>query len=148
MIMLVGAAVTLIAGHPLGLFIAVLVCGGVFTLSTRAVRRPVVVHVREQLLARPECLHLWGSDPRRIELAGVLCRALARAKYWPNDHFIPDDPMELAFFEISGVDAHAEVVEVGMELTKKTGNKIDWNKLGSIAKLRPLTLGHLLDGSL
>lgn len=147
LIALVGGAITLAFAHPAALFASGIVCGILFTCAQRNLRKPVVLHIREQLLARPDCLDRWGPDPTRLQVASVLCAALARAKKWPNAHFIPEDPLELAFFEISGVDAHLEVIEVGNELRKITGRTIDWQKLGEVAKSCPATLADLLDAA-
>ena len=147
-ILMIGGVFTLVVDHPAVLFASVLVCGVMFTRANRNLRKPVVVNVRKQLLSRPECRHLWANDPRRLELATVLCDALARAKKWPNARFIPEDPIEIAFFEISGIDGDLEVQEVGAELTKKTGAKIDWHVLYDIAQNRTLTLADLLEAAL
>jgi hypothetical protein len=147
-IMLIGGLFTLIVGHPWVLLAAVLLCGFMFARAQRALRQPVVLHVREQLLARPESLHLWATEPNRLELARVLCTALARAKKWPNAHFIPEDPLEVAFFEVSGIDGDSEVLEVGAELTKTTGGNINWHQLREIARTRAITLVDLLEASL
>src|SRR5207248_281522 len=96
-----------------------------------------------QLLSRPECLGAWGDDPHRRELAQTLCQALARAKKWPNDRFIPDDPFEIAFFEPSGVDGF-EVLEVANALTRITGRKVHLQDLALRAKDHRLVLADLL----
>lgn len=143
-----GALATLMIGNPFAMLVAVLICGGIFTVSVHSARRPVLRHIREQLISRPNCSHLWGTDPKRLELAAFMCQTLARGKDWPNAHFIPTDPIDVAFFEISGVDLGHDIFVVAHLLAQKTGVKFNWDQLSKIRGERPATLADLLEASL
>ena len=106
-------------------------------------RKPVLLYLGKQLLARPECRHCWGDDPHRRELAKLLCETTASLKKWPNSHFIPEDPIALVFFEISGVDGQIEIEEVGRKLAEKTGARFSLGKLLADVDGRTATLGDL-----
>jgi hypothetical protein len=59
---------------------------------------PVIKSVTEQLLARPKPdPNIWGDSLARQQMAQYLCAALKQDYGWPNDHFIPDDPYDIAF---------------------------------------------------
>ena len=147
-VMLAGGVLSLAMGHPAPGLAAAGACGLMFTFSQRGLRKPVVSHIREQLLARPECLHLWGSDAPRVRAAGVLCAAVARVMRWPNAHFIPDDPIELAFYELTGVDKPIDIFEALVETTKKLGTRMKWSDFAENIAPRVCTLGELLDAAM
>jgi len=57
---------------------------------------PVVQEIKTQLEARPIFPSTeWGSNPRRLEMARGIRRIIRDQMGWPNDHFIPDDPMDI-----------------------------------------------------
>jgi hypothetical protein len=54
--------------------------------------------IRRQLLQRqaPDPA-VWGSDPLRRQTARSLCRRIQEQYGYPNDHFLPEDPVEIVF---------------------------------------------------
>ncbi len=59
---------------------------------------PVINSVKEQLLARPKPdPNIWGNNSVRQEMGQYLCATLKEEYEWPNDHFIPEDPFDIAF---------------------------------------------------
>jgi acyl carrier protein len=59
--------------------------------------RKATEHVTKELLARskPDPL-LWGDDPRRIQIGALVCKCIQENYFWPNDHFLPEDPFDIA----------------------------------------------------
>jgi hypothetical protein len=41
----------------------------------------------------------WGDDPARRKFAAFLAEAIRDAGGWPNDHFLPSDPMSILCWE-------------------------------------------------
>jgi acyl carrier protein len=51
----------------------------------------------QQLRERPRPdPHLWGDDPVRVKTGSLLCKLIEETYQWPNDHFLPDDPFDIA----------------------------------------------------
>ncbi len=60
---------------------------------------PIVEKVEQQLKARPKPPpSLWGTDEKKVALAQFICAKAGVHMGWPNDHFIPDDPMVVVFW--------------------------------------------------
>ena len=58
--------------------------------------RPMVKHIEKQLKSRPNFPEsAWGSDAHRINNAKFLCNAAQNCFGWPNDHFLPSDPVRI-----------------------------------------------------
>ena len=58
----------------------------------------VVAHISGQLEARespPETV--WGTEPTRRSIAPRICHRIQELFEWPNDHFLPDDPIDILF---------------------------------------------------
>jgi hypothetical protein len=98
--------------------------------------------IEEQLTSRtvfPD--EAWGQSDR-LKTARFLASLIAKACHWPNDHFIPQDPTEILFF-----DARSDTPEswmMGEEMELKFGKgamrKIRWweaKTFGSLVDLMP-----------
>lgn len=60
--------------------------------------KPVIDNINEQLLARPKPdITVWGNDLTRQKMAQYICSTIKTEYGWPNDHFIPNDPVEIVF---------------------------------------------------
>lgn len=58
-----------------------------------------VDYIEEHLLARerPDPSR-WGDDPLRVKVGQRVCKLIQQEyHWWPNDHFLPDDPLDLVF---------------------------------------------------
>jgi hypothetical protein len=83
-------------------------------------------------------LGIWGSE-RCQEIASSLCRAAKSEIGWPNDHFIPSDPIRIALWSFhDGLDAEEAIMRVGDDLQLD----IKWKELIPIWNSE---LSHLVD---
>jgi len=84
--------------------------------------RHIVLKIERQLEERekpPESI--WGPDPERIALAKTVCNVITEELSWPNDYFIPEDPVNILLWShVEGLDD----VEAVMQLEEKLGVKI------------------------
>jgi hypothetical protein len=101
--------------------------------------RPAMERVRGQLLDRSAPTDLWGEDLGRREFAYFVSRTIAREAEWPNDYFIPDDPLDTLCFAslVHRADA-AVALSIGDRLNRRV-TSVEW------ARLLQLTLGELVD---
>lgn len=61
-------------------------------------RAPVVEDIHQQPLRRPAPdPTVWGGDPLRLQMAQYLCRRIQEQYAYPNDHFLPQDSVEILF---------------------------------------------------
>jgi len=61
---------------------------------------------------------VWGNDPERLKIAHLVCRLAQEYFWWPNDHFIPEDPASVAFYEhVDGMDFTGLVIGLEDELS-------------------------------
>src|SRR5438093_13788719 len=59
---------------------------------------PTVEEIKEQLLGREiPTASTWGVDPLRVSIGNRIGRLIQEEYEWPNDHFIPDDPLDVVF---------------------------------------------------
>jgi len=59
-------------------------------------RTPKAQHVDGQIRARRlPTWDAWGDDPDRRAAAVVVCQEIQKEFGWPNDHYLPDDPLRL-----------------------------------------------------
>jgi hypothetical protein len=58
------------------------------SVFTQAIERQLAARIRF-----PE--EEWGCDGQRLEFVRFVCRTLKTEVGWPNDHFVPDDPVWL-----------------------------------------------------
>lgn len=102
-------------------------------------RRALVVEdVRRQLLQReaPDP-SVWGSDPLRLQTARYLCRRIREQYAYPNDHFLPQDPVEI-LFQMPWDDL--EMVELLLQIEKDHGIAVSdeelsrWRTLGDVVE--------------
>lgn len=65
-------------------------------------RSQVILREAEQkLLARQKPNPtIWGQDVLRIETAHFVCAVAQDTLGWPNNHFIPDDPVSTVFWAL------------------------------------------------
>lgn len=79
----------------------------------------VTEHLKRQLLTRshPDPM-VWGEDPKRSEIASVVCKRIQEEYSWPNDHFLPNDPCDIVF--LTPWD-DLESVELAMQLEEDLG---------------------------
>jgi hypothetical protein len=88
---------------------------------------PVRTSICSQLAARAPILpERWGSH--RV-LASRVCRRIREWMEWPNDHFIPDDPMEVILSAgRDGLDAEEAILDAakdaGVKLSKEQRNRV------------------------
>lgn len=69
--------------------------------------------LHRQLSIRPsEALALWKNDPALMECRDRVSSLLQEYFYWPNNHFIPDDPCEILFWDPSSELRLAEAITV------------------------------------
>lgn len=73
--------------------------------------------VRQRPRADPR---IWGDDPARQRVAICLAQAIQKAGRWPNAHFLPDDPIDILWWEHDG---GLEPIEVHFELEESLGFK-------------------------
>lgn len=79
---------------------------------------PIVEHIETQLARRPRPEPLsWGSNPRRVQIGLCLSRVAKEEMGWPNDHFIPADPVNVVFWAHNdGLDFESAVMLIEAEL--------------------------------
>ena len=69
--------------------------------------------VYKQLLSRPRPdLDQWGHDDCRHKVGQTLCNLVKQMYGWPNNHFIPEDPIDVVFLMPHD---DLEIVEVILE---------------------------------
>jgi acyl carrier protein len=88
-------------------------------------RQPIAADIKRQLVARPRPPDsVWGDAPERIRIARIVCRAAKDAMWWPNDHFIPDDRVNVAFYEhVDGLDTGFLVLEIEKRLSIRVSDE-------------------------
>ena len=97
--------------------------------------------IRAQLRARDRrCADLWGPDPERRRVSDVVCHIIAYCMGWPNDCFIPEDPVEILLWEDSIVglmrpEQALLMVEEQLGITFEEGEEVTWSG----------TLGEMVD---
>ena len=75
---------------------------------------PIVEKIERQLKSRSEPESgLWGESAAKIALARYVCKVAAEEMGWPNDYFIPDDPVGVVFWaHEDGLDVESAVMEI------------------------------------
>jgi len=120
-------------------FIPVIGWIGANSLECRRMR-PIVEFIEAQLEARTNAtIEMWGTDSRTLEIAKVLCSALREEIGWPSDHFIPDDPAEIAFWDhYDGLDCVEAIMSIEEHLGVKISDAEIENCLGNGKTLQSL----------
>lgn len=79
---------------------------------------PIAEKVERQLRERsapPDAI--WGDDPERVAVARCVCRVAQAEMGWPNDRFIPGDPVDVVFWAHNdGLDFDVAVLEIADHL--------------------------------
>lgn len=101
---------------------------------------PIGREIARQLRNRPRPPDsIWGDDPERIHLARLVCRLAHENLWWPNDHFIPEDPARVAFFEHEdGLDLTAMVIDLEQALGTRFSDQ-------EVLSWLDMTLGDVID---
>lgn len=111
--------------------------------------KPIVQRVEQQLLQRakppPE---VWGDDPARVELGAFISRVAQECMLWPNDHFVPDDPVYVVFWSYSDFLAIEDVVHEieGRVQRKLQDHEVDAWFDATLGEVVDLLLGHQASG--
>jgi hypothetical protein len=96
--------------------------------------RSVVDCISQQLLARAQpASECWGGDPLRVQVAQVVCKRAKELYAWPNDHFIPGDPVDIVFL-MPWDDL--DIVEFVMQMEGDFGIDIDDTEANTWRTLR------------
>jgi acyl carrier protein len=83
----------------------------------------VVEDLRQQIRERPEVDSArWGDDPLYQRVGQAVCKITREQYEWPNERFLPDDPVEIVFL-MPWDDL--EIVEVVMQLEEELGISIE-----------------------
>jgi len=104
---------------------------------------PAEKSIRDQLEARqPVPLEVWGDDPKVQAFAQWYTRKLQEQFSRRADRFIPDDPMEIVFF-----DDDLDYVEIIRAAGEELGFSKAWEDsvLDSIEPYFSKTLGEFID---
>lgn len=82
---------------------------------------PIVQAVVEQLISRPKPEpSIWGNDTRRVQIGLCLSRVAKEEMGWPNDHFVPADPVRVVFWaHEDGLDFEVALLTIEEELDVK-----------------------------
>jgi len=101
-----------------------------------------LIHVRRAIFAQlesrqPTAGSRWG---RNEVLAAEVCSAIQRAMSWPNQRFIPEDPMSVLLSAgLDGCDADDAILDSAgkarVRLTKADGRLIPRLSLGEFVEL-------------
>lgn len=103
--------------------------------------RPIRRYVEGQIARRGEGVEsAWGSDERRRSLALQMCRLIREAYAWPNDRFIPDDPIEVLC-----VDDDGELSDIVAQLLGQIGVPEDLITDVGFHRLWQMNLGGAVD---
>ena len=68
-----------------------------FAVARRIRNKRMMNALDRQLLSRPFRPQVWGMDPRRRQLARLLCEVIAEELTWPAPYFVPADPLDVLF---------------------------------------------------
>jgi hypothetical protein len=112
---------------------------GVAAAFEKRRRSPVAAFVAKQLTTRKlPTTHSWGDNAHRIALAQSISRVIRDEFQWPNNHFLPDDRLDLLMWSVGdGLTpvSCAFAIERGLAIT-----------LGSVTtQWADMTLGQLVD---
>lgn len=103
--------------------------------------RPQMASLNRQVSARTNrpSQSVWGESQLQQEIGALVCRLAAKHFGWPNDHFIPSDPVELVFFEDDG-----EGISLMMELEQSLSVPDGTLRTGIYDQIWGLNLGELV----
>jgi len=72
-----------------------------------------VREIEAQLKGRPDTSRAWADNPERQETAERICQLIRDDFNWPNDHFIPDDPLFIVWWaHTDGLDGSIAKLDV------------------------------------
>ena len=82
-----------------------------------------IENVKQQLLSRerPNAFR-WGNDGDRIRVGQLICKIVKEEYKWPNDYFVPLDPVDIVLL-VPWDDL--EYVEVFMALERELGIELE-----------------------
>ena len=102
--------------------------------------RPYVRDIKRQMLRRPVFpTRAWGNDQTRVQFAQWICSEIRDEFEWPNDHFCPADPVELACWGY--IDGLATIA-FQMTIEDRIGCKLSDQEC---EELTAVTLGKAVD---
>src|SRR5258708_1612454 len=97
---------------------------------------PAIEHITEQLLERKEPNpEIWGSEPLRQEIARSVCRLTQKEFDWPNDRFIPEDPVDIVFqvpWEDLQIIEFIMSLEEELDIAVSDDDSMAWKTLGDV----------------
>jgi len=93
-------------------------------LNWRRFIRPIAGQLNAQIMLRPSVWDLWRSTGTPVEFVQLLSKEVADEMEWPNNHFIPDDPLEIVMFQHSGGDG-GELVQILFSLERRAGVRLN-----------------------
>jgi hypothetical protein len=108
-------------------------------LETRR-RTPKARHIAAQIRDRKRPIHdAWGDHADRRATAVVVCQEIQREFDWPNDHYLPADPLRLLIWRTrQDVELLFALFEVGRRLGIRAVPAADFDYANA-------TLGDLVD---
>lgn len=87
-----------------------------WTLSHAMARerfKPMIREINNQLLARHDSSDFWTCRNESFEIAKTTCRIIAKELDWINDHFLPEDPMQILLWaHRDGLDGVFAIQEI------------------------------------
>jgi hypothetical protein len=88
-------------------------------LTGGTLRRAHLAEVYRQLKARPDSVdQAWLAAGLDLGIAKLLCRKTAGLRAWPNDRFIPDDPIDVVLDDPWG---DLDMVDVLLDCEQELG---------------------------
>jgi hypothetical protein len=101
---------------------------------------PMVRSIEQQLRQRPDTAELWGTALRRQQVSAAIRKIAAEECGWPNDHFIPADPLAIVLWgHKDGLDSVSAVTRLEKELGVTLPDE------GTEGLMSQSTLGELVD---
>ena len=102
--------------------------------------KPIIREIEDQLLARPDTSDFWTSRNGSSEFTRLIRAILAKELDWPNDHFLPEDPMKILLWaHRDGLDGVFAI----QAIEKEIGIRIPVEKFESFSSGG--TLGEFVD---
>lgn len=75
--------------------------------------KPMIREIEDQLLARSDTSDFWACRNDSVEITKTICRIIAKELGWPNDYFLPEDPMQILLWaHRDGLDGVFAIQEI------------------------------------